>query len=258
MNQDLIEIKKDILNYIPIIYKEYGVDSRLIKDIVNHIDDRVRFSNQTISFFVRDGVLHLPELSYNMLNELKQHPRYNTTINTGVKCDNYLDTKTSYTDYINHIINDGLEPIDYFKESLLHEVMHMCGGGGGNPLQEGINELKTRELAKKHNLKIAAVGYQKEVEIVKELQSIVGKEVMDNIEFMNPMYSALYIEEHVGKEEADLYNAIYKEMKIIGKEYNTANRMVKNPYDKAAIYDKVDYSNVNKIINTYKENKKVI
>lgn len=258
MNKDLTEIKKDILNYVPIIYKEYGVDSRLIKDIVNNIDSKVKFSNETISFIVRDGILYLPELSYKMFEEIKRHHDYNTTLDTGVKRDNYLDINTTYTDYINHIITDGLEPIDYFKESILHETMHLCGGGGGNPLQEGINELKTRELAKKYNLKIAAVGYQKEVKIAKELQTIIGKEVMDKIEFMNPVYSAMYIEDHVGKEEANLYNTIFKEMKNKGKEYNTANGIVKSPYEKAAIYDKVNYDNIKEIIKTYKEGKKVI
>ena len=39
MHKDLIEIKKDILNYIPIIYKEYDVDLRLVKYLVENIDN---------------------------------------------------------------------------------------------------------------------------------------------------------------------------------------------------------------------------
>lgn len=258
MHKDLIEIKKDILNYIPIIYKEYDVDLRLIKYLVDNIDNRITFSLDTISFFVRDDVLNLPEISYRLFNKFKEEPEYDTEVDTGVKAENYLDTNTTYYEYINHVIRDGLEPVDYFKENLLHEVMHMCGGGGGNPLQEGINELKTRELAQKHNLKIAAVGYQKEVEIAKQLQDIIGKDIMDKIEFMSPIYSAMYIEDHVGKEEANLYNNIYKGMKRASNKYSSVLGIIRDPYEKAKIYEEVNYDSVKEIIRAYNEDKKVI
>lgn len=245
------KIENDILLLLPIVKKEYNVPDDIVLNIKNDIDNLVRYSTNTISFFVRDEALYLPIYSFELFNELRKKEEFGTTKDTGVKVENYLDTNTSYYDYINHVIGDGLGVLEYCEESLLHEVMHMCGAKGGYPLQEGITELKTRELAQKYNIKIAAVGYNKEVEIAKRIQEIVGKDVMDKIAFMGLKVGCRYVEDNYSKELAfTIYNIAYK-MDELSSNYNKVVRETNDPYEKAKAYEEIDYSEVHNMIDNY-------
>lgn len=235
--KDLIKVKKMILELLQLIKKEYKVSEDLINDIIDNIDNKVYFQNSSISFFVSNGKLYLPELAYSLLKS-----NGNKTNLYGVNIDDYLNTQNTYYDYINHVINDNLTPFDYFSESLLHEVMHLCGGKGGNPLQEGINELKTRELAKKYRLCIAATGYQKEVEVALKLQKIIGKSIMDVIAFKSVDRAFEYIKENDSIEHAELFLKTYSEMIKVNDYYQIQIESITNPYDKARLYETIDYS----------------
>lgn len=129
--------------------------------------------------------------------------------------------------------------------------MHLCGSTGGNPLDEGINELKTRELAKNYNIPIAAMGYSKEVEISLILQDIIGIDIMNELTFIKDKYNYLY--NVLGIEYADLYNKINSLMLN-----NSLSISIKDPYEKAKKYSKIDYSIVIDILNGFKSNKKMI
>lgn len=138
---------------------------------------------KTISFICHEGKLYLPVRAYRFFDKVRNLKEYNSEPGLRIKEENYLKTKATYKDYIEHVIKGGLTTRDYFLESLLHEAFHLCGSCGGYPLFEGINELKTRELAYKQKIVIAATGYQKEVEIALKLQEIFGKNGMDVIAF---------------------------------------------------------------------------
>jgi len=64
--------------------------------------------------------------------------------------------------------------------------------------KEGINELKTRELAQKYNIKIAAYGYSKEVEMAKKMQKIIGKETMDELTFIPRYERIVFLRDKLG------------------------------------------------------------
>lgn len=251
MEEDRKKIIKLLLNYLKIIVSEYKDCSNISEELFN--EDIVRFnSSDTISFFVKDGVLYLPKQIYNLMGILIKDPLYGSCYGDRRNVEDYLDTNTTYHDYINHFIKAGLTPYEYFEESLLHEAMHMCGSGGGNPLEEGINELKTRELAQKNNIKIAAYGYPKEVEIAKRLQEILGKDIMDQLTFIKTEDRKNFLIENVGAEKANLYERIYKDMIRLSNEYNESIHHISSPYDKALAYDKIDYSTILEYIEEYK------
>ncbi len=130
--------------------------------------------------------------------------------------------------------------------------MHICGSQGGTPLEEGINELKTRELAQKNNIKIAAYGYSKEVEIAKRLQQIIGKEVMDELTFVSIPEKKIFLTDKLGDREAELYELISSKMIEKSVSYFDKLSQVNDPFEKAKLYESVDYGEVYQIIDNYK------
>ncbi len=155
MNSDLAKLRIKLKEYIEIIldnYKNY-IDNSIVNYLHSNNDIVKLNAQDTVSFICRDGILYLTKKAYNIFPILKNDKHYGSNLNNKVLEENYLDTNTTYFDYINHVIEAGLNEYDYFEESLLHEAMHLYGSGGSSPLKEGINELKTRELAKKTTLK---------------------------------------------------------------------------------------------------------
>ena len=144
---------------------------------------------------------------------------------------------------------------DYFEESLLHETMHICGSRGGYPLEEGINELKTRELAQKYNIKIAAYGYSKEVEMAKKMQKIIGKETMDKLTFISRYERIVFLRDKLGDEVAELYLQISDEMTKKSEDYYKKISQVSDPFEKAELYDNIDYTELYQIVDDYMDNK---
>ena len=254
MEQDFFKIKELLLEYIKLILNNYSnCNTEKILNVINSNSEIVKFNpSNTITFVVRGGILLLPKSAYQIFPLLKQHKNYGTKLNSGRNIEDYLDTNTTYIQYINYVIEAGLSVYDYFEESLLHEAMHICGSQGGTPLEEGINELKTRELAQKNNIKIAAYGYSKEVEIAKRLQQIIGKEVMDELTFVSSHERKNFLTDKLGDREAELYELISSKMIEKSVSYFDKLSKVNDPFEKAKLYESVDYGEIYQIIDNYK------
>ena len=130
--------------------------------------------------------------------------------------------------------------------------MHLCGCRGGNPLEEGFTDLKTRELAQKHNLVISGYGYPKEVEVAKRLQEIIGKEYIDELIFLPYDKKRSFLTEKVGIEKTDLYFTVSKEMQRCSAPYYERLKDISDPYEKAELYSEIDYSDVLDILDEFK------
>ena len=253
MEEDLSKIKDLLLEYVGLILSEYpNSDRKNVMDAIRSGKEMVKFNNSdTISFFVNNGVLKLPQSAYTIFPLLKQYDNYGMNLNNRRNPKDYLNTNTTYMEYINHIIEAGLSEYDYFEESLLHETMHICGSRGGTPLEEGINELKTRELAQKYNIKIAAYGYSKEVEVAKRLQNIIGKEIMDELTFIPTNKRKDFLSIKVGNDEAELYESLSLRMCEKSNEYYNKIVQVENPFEKAQLYETIDYTEEYSLLDNY-------
>ena len=246
MIEDKKKIEKLLLEYIKIIFSEYGdyIDNENMKYVLNN-KNLVEFnSSDSISFLVKNGILYLPKSAYPMVSIFEKNINYGINPNDARKLEDYLDTNTTYYDYINHFILAGLTPYEYFKESLLHEAMHLCGNCGGNPLEEGFTELKSRELAQKFKIKIAAYGYPKEVEVAKKVQEILGKDVCDQLTFISYEKRRSFLTETGGIEKTDMFYRVAKMMNELSCSYNEKIQTISNPQEKAEIYSELDYSSV--------------
>ena len=203
----------------------------------------------------KNGILLLPKVAYQIFQLLKNYENYGTKLNSHRNIADYLDTNTTYRGYITHLIESGMSVYDYFEESLLHETMHICGSRGGYPLEEGINELKTRELTQKYNIKIAAYGYSKEVEMAKKMQKIIGKETMDELTFISRYERIVFLRDKLGDEVAELYLQISDEMTKKSEDYYKKISQVSDPFEKAELYDNIDYTELYQIVDDYMDNK---
>ena len=257
MIKDLYEIEELTKKYISIVQEEYKdyIPKELQEYLIKN-DSFVKYSEKGISFYVRDRVIYLPKIAYDYFEKLKTFPQYGTYPNKYRKVEDYLDTNTTYYDYIDHVVGDALTPLDYFKESLLHEVMHLCGSKGANPLDEGFNELIARELASKYSIEFAAYGYPKEVEIAKRLEDIIGKETTDQLIFMN-YNQKIDLLRSKNPDIANLYINVHNKMIELSKDYFDTLSNVVDPYVKADNYSKIDYSEVHKMIDIFNEDKQV-
>ena len=246
---DAQKIRTILLNYIRIINNEYN--NSIIR---NENEDLVVLNRaDTISFHVIKDQLYLPLKAYEMFPKLHRFSDFGTNKDDKREVFEYLDTNTTYADYIRHVIVAGLSEFDYFEESLLHEAMHLCGSGGGTALEEGINELKTRELAIKYNLKTSGYGYPKETEIAKRMQDVLGKELMDKLTFIGVNDRYAYLSKAVSVEIAEFYRIISLTMANISFDYSHNLSHISDPYEKAKLYDSLDYSEVFDMVDRFKK-----
>ena len=250
MEKDLEKIKDLLFKYINVIKEEYpDCNLKALSERLKNNEEIVEFNDaNTITFFVKDAKLLLPQAAYEIFGMIKKDKNYGTNKNNYRSFDEYIDTNTTYMGYIEHVIVAGLSVYDYFEESLLHEAMHICGSGGGTPLEEGINELKTRELAQKYQIKIAGYAYSKEVEVAKKMQDILGKEIMDELTFIPNNARYKYLTDKLGQEKADLYSEVSHRMYFATKDFFREGTKTSDPVEKARLYEKIDYSEVNKYI----------
>ena len=133
--------------------------------------------------------------------------------------------------------------------------MHFCGSGGGTALREGINELKTRQLALKYGLLTSYCGYPKETKIALELEKLWGSHVIDKIAFSKNDNEIREILDRISPETTNLFFTLQATME---KEFY--NRYMKHefpgilgPLKKVIKYNSLNYTDAYKLIEQYKK-----
>lgn len=255
------ELAKQLSSYISIIKEEYGnlIPKEILK-YLNSIDDYRKIikitQTNTISMFVRNGVMYFPLNALKIINVFKKIIGHGSNRNhkTYTK-DTLIINNNTFFSYIKHVFVAGLTPLEFYEETLLHETTHLCGIDGATALREGFAELKTRELAQKYNLKTSACGYPKEVKIAFELQNIFGKEICDRIAFArNNLEITELLSKMIDEKASKFYIEVQSEMeKSFRMYYSKKYDGITGPIKKALEYKKINYDNVYKIINDYKE-----
>lgn len=259
MEKELEKIKNNLIimikKYIEIIRKEY-------KNLTN-IPDNIELENHvhiedtgTISLFVYNKHFYFPTDAFKVLDALKKIPGFGSNKNHKT-CNenNMVINDNTYITFIKHIFLKGLSPEEYYEEILLHETLHFCGSGGGTAIREGINELKTRELAKKYGLLTSSCGYPKETKIAYELQQIFGEEIINKIAFST---SNQEIREILGTVSDDVAHFYFTLEDIMEKEfYNKYMKYnfpgITGPIKKTQKYNTIDYTNAYLLIKDYKK-----
>lgn len=210
----------------------------------------------TISLYVSNGNFYFPLDAFKVLGTLKKIPGFGMVKNHKTcSRDNMIINDNTFIFYIKHVFLKGLTPEEYFKEILLHETLHFCGSGGGTAIREGINELKTRQLAHKYALLTSSCGYPKETKIAFELEKIFGENIINRISFSK---NSAEIEEILNSVSPDAYSffsdledAMECEFYTKYMKYNFPGLM--GPFKKTKKYNSIDYSKAYDLLEHYKK-----
>ena len=257
MNTDVIKkiLIKEIEELIKIIKYEYP---NLIDIPINcDLNERVHIENTgTISLFVKDKNFYFPLDAFRVLDVFRKIPGFGMLKDHKTYSEeNIILNNNTFATYIKHVFLKGLTPLEYYKEILLHEVLHFCGSGGSSAIMEGINELKTRQLAKKYNLLISSCGYPKETGIAYQLEEIFGEDIINRIAFSKNDRERKEILDTVSTDATEFF---FKLEELMEKEfYNKYMKYnfpgITGPFNKTKKYNSIDYTEVYVFMDNYKK-----
>lgn len=244
-------IKNEFKDFIP------GDTLKFLNCITNYEDIIQIEETGTITCFVRNGKVYFPLLAYKVLNALKRVPGFGSVPNhTVYNKETIIINNNTFNTYIVHAFLKGLSSLEFYEEMLLHEAMHLCGFDGNIAFREGIVELKTRELAKKYNLKTNSCGYPKEVKLVYKLQEIFGSNLITRLGIrMLNTERRMIIYENLGSDGVDFFEKVIhmmeEEFQTKYYKYAFSFTGITAPFKKAKKYNGIDYTNVYKIIKEF-------
>lgn len=246
--------------YISLVEKEYSDYVTLerkskLSSIKLNPEQSIEWNKEKgISFYVSNDKIYFPLKSIEVLNSMSKLSGFGSEPNhSSCLIENYVVNDNDFTDYIHHVYKKGLTPLNYFQENLLHEAMHLCGCGGSSNLEEGLTELKTREVAQNYGLLTTGCAYPKEVKVVLELQKILGEEVINKIAFLGDRMNAisLYLKDTLGSDIENFYFTVRKEIKEASYFYKIDLNKINNPQEKIELYNKIDYHKVYETIDKF-------
>lgn len=257
---NISEIKNNLVSEIEKLVKIIKNEYPDLVDLPDNYDlnKLVHIENTgTISLYVSNGNFYFPLDAFKVLGTLKKIPGFGM-IKNHKTCskDNMIINDNTFMTYIKHVFLKGLTPEEYFKEILLHETLHFCGSGGGTAIREGINELKTRQLAQKYGLLTSSCGYPKETKIAFELEKIFGENIINRISFSE---NSAEIEEILNSVSLDAYSFFSDLERVMEREFYTKYMKHKfpglmGPFKKTKKYNSIDYTKAYRLIEEYKRN----
>lgn len=257
MNIDGIKnnLISEIQKLVKIIKKEYP---NLVDIPVNYdLQELVHIEQtETISLFVRNHNFYFPLDAFKVLGAFKRIPGFGMVKNHKTcNQDNMVINDNTYITYIKHAFLKGLTPEEYFKEILLHETLHFCGSGGGTAIREGINELKTRQLAKKYNLLTSSCGYPRETKIAYELENLFGEDIINKISFSKSRWEIKEILDSVSPIASSFFFTLetVMEEEFYDKYMKYEFPGLTGPFKKTQKYNSIDYTKAYLLIDEYKE-----
>lgn len=259
-------LSMNIEKYIYLIKNEYGTympeeNLKRLNDIKNFKQILKIYDYGEVSAYANEQNIMMPLCADRILRIFSKIPGYG--INKKHKPynqDNIVINNNTFLTYLKHIFISGSGAVEYYDDLLLHETMHFCGSDGGSVLKEGINELLTRMLAKKYNLRTNSCGYPKEVVLAYKLMNLFGEEKIIKLAFIHNFNQEVdFIRTELGEDLAKLYYQIRQlaEKEFFEKYYLHMREFkgIQGILKKVLFYKKIDYSNIYKLIDEYyKEN----
>ena len=260
---NLSDIKNNLVSEIEKLIKVIRNEYPNLVDLpVNYDLDKLVHIEETgtISLFVKNKNFYFPLDAFKVLGTLKKIPGFGMVKNHKTcSRDNMIINDNTFISYIRHVFLKGLTPEEYFKEILLHETLHFCGSGGGSAIREGINELKTRQLAQKYGLLTSSCGYPKETKMAYELEKIFGENIINRISFSKSQEEIKEILDSVSPDAfsffSNLEDAMEREFYTKYMKYKFPGLM--GPFKKTKKYNSIDYTRAYGLLEHYKKNMKL-
>ena len=145
-------LAEEMKRYIEIILKEFhDVIPTSRQDALRNIQDFKEYvlieDSGTISMFAKGLNVIMPLGAYQIFERMSREPDFGSDKDHKIFQEGEILNNNTYYDYINHVLLTGMTVQEFFLDSLLHEVMHVGGSGGGSELREGMTELKNGVLS---------------------------------------------------------------------------------------------------------------
>lgn len=256
------ELANQLYQYITIIEQDCGdflldENKEKLERIKNNPEASIMWNTEpVISLFASEDAIYFPLVSEKLLDKISKLDGFGSNKNhKSCDVDHYVENDCTFKTYIEHAIVKGLTPFEYFEENLLHETMHLCGSGGSTSLEEGLTELKTREVAQKYGLLTSGCGYPKEVKIALRLKEILGEEVLNKVTFLGNRISKVdkYLTEECGDEVANFYFEVRGKMHESSLNYRRKLDTIEDPIQKQIVYDEINYEDVHHMIDEFQQ-----
>lgn len=204
--------------------------------------------------------IKMPLCADKVIGKMSKIPLYGINRNHKIYNEGtIIENDNNFLTYINHAFISGIDTKGYYEDLLLHETMHFCGSDGSSVLKEGINELLTRMLAKKYNLRTSSCGYPKEVKLCLKLMEILGEDVVKQLAFIHDRDLEISFLKTFGDDIARLYMevSLIAEDEFSSKYYSHMNEYkgITGIFKKTLLYSKIDYSKAYEVIDSYAKSK---
>lgn len=259
------KLTQNIEEYVLLILNEYGTympqhTLQKLKSIRDFSQVLQIYDYGEVNAKANEEHIMMPLCADRLLNLVSKVPGYG--INKGHKPynnENMVLNNNTFLTYIKHVFVSGTDAEGYYDDLLLHETMHFCGSDGSSVLKEGINELLTRMLAKKYNLRTNSCGYPKEVKLSYRLMETLGEDTIKQLAFISGLENEInFINAKLGSDVASMYQqvSILAEQEFYTKYYSHMNEFdgFSGIIKKTMMYNQIDYSNIYKIIDDYCKN----
>ena len=253
MNIDEIRIiEKEMVRILPIFLREF-VDY-VSYDTRQYILDKLKENraNHLIGFesgigaWCRARKIYFAIQNKNMFVKLAKTPEYGQHKgNPLLNAEEFIDNDKDYIDYMQYILDNGLTELDYCLDLLPHQVMHLIGCKGG-VLGEGITELRTRQICKKHGIRCAPILHSKETKIIRLLEEFVDEITINESAFLGHFdFLTEELEKLFGKEN---FQSVYEDLCIDYRTY--ASDRTQDPFAHYQKYREIDFSRMFELIES--------
>lgn len=240
--------------YVKSTINEYGdaIPERVRKYIpgVKDYRDILRIDDsKTVSFRYSEGKIYIPQKAIKILKIMRFVPGFGIKKNHKCYEGDSLTSETTYFGYVMHMYLAGLSPEQFCNETLPHEVIHLCGSRGGEPFLEGLTELKAREVSAKYGFSLSRCGYNKEVDIVIQVQEILGKDLMTRIAFED---NEIKLRDLIVKEYGERTYQLFEEIRDYMRDMSKYSARIEGRFSsirKVIEYSKVEYPDIDVLIS---------
>lgn len=257
MNIDEIRIiEKEMVRILPIFFKEMVEyvpvnKRRSIEEMIktNRANQLIGFDNGMGAWCDGEKIIFSAQNSELFL-KMSEDSEYGSNKEvTLVSNENFIDNDKDYVDYMKYIKSKGMTELEYCLEILPHQIMHLIGSSGGL-LGEGITELRTREICKKYDIKCAPVLHPKEMKLVRKIETVVGKMILNEASFLNDFSM---VERILGnKYGEDFFKKVYGELCIDYRNY-TSDR-TPDPIEHYKKYREIEFDKIYNLFETANDN----
>ncbi len=228
----------EFIEYVPVAKRMYLKDQENLCQVIGF--------ESGIGAWCRENNIYFAIQNANTFKRLSKKQGYGEKKGTLLVAeDEWMNNDKDYLDYFDYALDNGLKEIDYCLDILPHEIMHLIGCGDGI-IGEGITELRTREVCKKHGIRCAPILHSKEVKLVQKLARYFNEMELNEACFFHNFTVLLEKCDKVFGEGE--FTKVYRSVSSDYRDY-TMDRFI-DPFVHYQKYRDLDFSEIYRLLDS--------